>query len=45
MIHGEIFGISKKINIAIFGHGGVGGALINQILKSRSDIEKRKALI
>jgi homoserine O-acetyltransferase len=44
VVHGEIFGISKKINIAIFGHGGVGGALINQILKSRSDIEKRKAI-
>ncbi len=42
VIHGEIFGISKKINIAIFGHGLVGGALINQILKSKNDIEKRK---
>ncbi|CAH8282568.1 aspartate kinase [Mariniflexile fucanivorans] len=44
VIHGEIFGISKKINIAIFGHGGVGGALINQILKSKDDIEKRKGI-
>ncbi|MFB9056715.1 bifunctional aspartate kinase/homoserine dehydrogenase I [Mariniflexile ostreae] len=44
VIHGEIFGISKKINIAIFGHGGVGAALINQILKSRDDIEKRKGI-
>ncbi|MFG6686607.1 bifunctional aspartate kinase/homoserine dehydrogenase I [Mariniflexile sp. HNIBRBA6329] len=44
VIHGEIFGISKKINIAIFGHGGVGSALINQILKSRDDIEKRKGI-
>ncbi|GAA4234446.1 hypothetical protein GCM10022291_13860 [Postechiella marina] len=44
VIHGEIFGISKKINIAIFGHGGVGGALINQILKSKNDIEKRKGI-
>lgn len=44
VIHGEIFGISKKINIAIFGHGGVGGALINQILKSRNEIEKRKGV-
>ncbi|WP_100614288.1 bifunctional aspartate kinase/homoserine dehydrogenase I [Confluentibacter citreus] len=44
VIHGEIFGISKKINIAIFGHGGVGGALINQILKSKDDIEKRKVI-
>ncbi|TNJ46209.1 bifunctional aspartate kinase/homoserine dehydrogenase I [Tamlana fucoidanivorans] len=44
VIHGEVFGISKKINIAIFGHGGVGGALINQILKSKEDIEKRKGI-
>ncbi len=44
VIHGEIFGISKKINIAIFGHGGVGGALINQILKSKDDIEKRRGI-
>ena len=44
VIHGEIFGISKKINIAIFGHGLVGGALINQILKSKDDIEKRKGI-
>ena len=44
VIHGEIFGVSKKINIAVFGHGGVGGALINQILKSRKDIEKRKGI-
>ncbi|WP_242092790.1 bifunctional aspartate kinase/homoserine dehydrogenase I [Aestuariivivens sediminicola] len=44
VIHGEIFGVSKKINIAIFGHGGVGGALINQILKSKDEIEKRKGI-
>ncbi|KJD35414.1 aspartate kinase [Tamlana sedimentorum] len=44
VIHGEIFGIAKKINIAIFGHGGVGGALINQILKSKDEIEKRKGI-
>ncbi|MFL1012003.1 bifunctional aspartate kinase/homoserine dehydrogenase I [Flavisericum labens] len=44
VIHGEVFGISKKINIAIFGHGGVGGALINQILKSKEDIENRKGI-
>ncbi len=44
VIHGEVFGISKKINIAIFGHGGVGGALINQILKSKDEIENRKGI-
>jgi aspartokinase/homoserine dehydrogenase 1 len=42
VIHGEIFGVSKKINIAIFGHGLVGGTLINQILASAESIEKRK---
>ena len=44
VIHGEIFGISKKINIALFGHGLVGSALINQILKSKDEIEKRKGI-
>ncbi|WP_055435097.1 bifunctional aspartate kinase/homoserine dehydrogenase I [Lacinutrix algicola] len=44
VIHGEIFGISKKINLAIFGHGLVGGALVNQIIASAKDIEKRKGI-
>ncbi|GIZ09198.1 bifunctional aspartate kinase/homoserine dehydrogenase I [Flavobacterium sp. UMI-01] len=44
VIHGEIFGVSKKINIAIFGHGLVGGTLINQILESADAIEKRKGV-
>lgn len=44
VIHGEVFGISKKINIAIFGRGLVGGALINQILKSKDEIERRKGI-
>lgn len=44
VIHGEIFGISKKINLAIFGHGLVGSALVNQIIASAEDIEKRKGI-
>jgi len=44
VIHGEIFGISKKINLAIFGHGLVGGALVSQIIASAKDIEKRKGI-
>jgi len=44
VIHSEIFGISKKINIAIFGHGLVGGTLINQIISSKDGIEKRKGI-
>jgi homoserine dehydrogenase len=44
VIHGELFGISRKINIAIFGKGNVGEALINQITKSVETIEKRKGI-
>ena len=44
VMHGQIFGISKKVNIAIFGHGNVGGTLIDQILKSNRSIEKRKGI-
>lgn len=44
VMHGQIFGISKKVNLAIFGHGNVGGTLIDQILKSSDTIEKRKSI-
>ncbi len=44
VIHGEIFEISKKINIVVFGHGLVGGTLIDQILNSVHQIEKRKKI-
>lgn len=33
---------TKEINLAIFGHGLVGGALINQIITSATDIKQRK---
>ncbi|MFD0963539.1 bifunctional aspartate kinase/homoserine dehydrogenase I [Pseudofulvibacter geojedonensis] len=43
VIHGQVFGVTKKINIAIFGKGLVGGTLINQILENtQSILEKRK---
>ena len=35
---------TKTINIAIFGHGLVGGTLINQILDSVENIERRRGL-
>lgn len=38
VIHGQIFGISKKINIAVFGKGLVGGTLLDQIIQSKYDI-------
>lgn len=44
VIHGEIFGVSKKVNIAVFGHGTVGGTLIDQILNSAANIEARKGI-
>lgn len=44
VIHGQIFGISKKINIAVFGHGLVGGTLIGQILNSADNIESKKGI-
>lgn len=44
VMHGQIFGISKKVNLAIFGHGNVGGTLIDQILKSSENIVKRKGI-
>ncbi|MGI9550196.1 MAG: bifunctional aspartate kinase/homoserine dehydrogenase I, partial [Aurantibacter sp.] len=44
VMHGQIFGISKKVNLAIFGHGNVGGTLIDQILKSAKTIERRKGI-
>ncbi|WP_405383862.1 bifunctional aspartate kinase/homoserine dehydrogenase I [Maribacter sp. LLG6340-A2] len=44
VMHGQVFGISKKINILIFGHGNVGGTLIDQILESAETIKTRKRL-
>ncbi|MBT8205970.1 MAG: aspartate kinase, partial [Eudoraea sp.] len=44
VMHGQIFGISKKINLAVFGHGQVGGALIDQLLESVKSIETRKGI-
>ncbi|MGY5351672.1 bifunctional aspartate kinase/homoserine dehydrogenase I [Wenyingzhuangia sp. IMCC45533] len=44
VMHGEIFGISKKINVAVFGVGLVGGTLIKQILESKKNILKRKGI-
>ncbi|NPD85216.1 bifunctional aspartate kinase/homoserine dehydrogenase I [Lentimicrobium sp. L6] len=42
IIHSQIFGVAKNINIAIFGKGTVGGSLIEQILKSQEQILRRK---
>jgi homoserine dehydrogenase len=41
MLFTERFWSCKKINIAIFGHGLVGGTLINQILGQQLSKKKR----
>ncbi len=42
VIHGQVFGVARKINIAIFGKGLVGGALIEQILAQTETVLKRR---
>src|SRR5690606_27777603 len=44
VVHGQIFGLAKRIDLAIFGHGNVGGTLIDQILDSEKSIESRKGI-
>jgi aspartokinase/homoserine dehydrogenase 1 len=44
VIHGQVFGIAKKINIVIFGKGLVGGTLINQILENTASVLERRKI-
>lgn len=44
LIHAQIFGVAKHINIAIFGKGTVGGSLIDQIVRSQEKIAQRKGI-
>lgn len=44
VIHGQVFGIAKKINIAIFGKGLVGGTLIHQILENTASVLERRKI-
>ena len=44
VMHGQLFGVSKRVNLIIFGHGTVGSTLIDQILNSAKKIEKRKGV-
>lgn len=42
VIHGQIFGVNKTVNLAIVGKGTVGSVLIDQIIASRIPIAERK---
>ncbi len=44
VIHNQIFGAIKTINIAIIGKGTVGGSLIKQLLSSKHKILSKKSL-
>ena len=44
VMHSQIFGISKTINLVLFGVGQVGSTLIDQILASTLQIESRKGI-
>lgn len=44
VIHGQVFGVTKKINIAIFGKGVVGGTLIDQIIENTQSVLERRKL-
>ena len=44
IIHSQIFGATKTLNIAIIGKGTVGSALITQIQNSKAKIEANKAI-
>ncbi len=44
VMHGQIFGVSKHINLAIFGHGNVGGTLLDQVVGASASIAKRKGI-
>ena len=44
VMHSQVFGVSKKINLALFGLGQVGGTLVSQLLESAAQIESRKGI-
>src|SRR5690606_9247462 len=44
VIHGQIFGVNKTINVAIVGKGTVGSLLIDQIVTARKQIAEKKGI-
>ena len=44
VIHGQVFGIAKKINIAVFGKGLVGRTFINQIIENTASVLERRKI-
>ena len=42
VVHGELYGTAKRINLLFFGKGQVGGTLLDQLLKEAPVLKKRK---
>ena len=42
VVHSQVFGVKKRLNVLAFGKGTVGKAFINQLLKNQSQIEERR---
>jgi len=45
IIHGHIFGATKRLNVFLFGKGNVGKTLLNQLVKSKVRIKERRGLL
>jgi aspartokinase/homoserine dehydrogenase 1 len=42
VVHSQVFGVKKRLNVLAFGKGTVGKAFINQLLKNQFQIEERR---
>jgi len=45
VVHNQVFGVKKRLNVLAFGKGTVGKAFINQLLKNQSQIESRRNIL
>lgn len=44
VVHNQVFGAIKTLNVFAFGKGNVGGKLLDQIIETGDDVEKRRNL-
>lgn len=44
VVHNEVFGVIKTVNVIALGKGVVGGELLDQIIHTPSDLEKERGL-
>lgn len=45
VVHNQVFGAVKKLNVLAFGKGTVGKAFINQVLNNRDAIKERRSVL